>query len=230
LLLPSLDSRHIVITGASRGIGKGAAMACAAAGARLTICARRQEALEPVAAATGAVGGALDVRDEAAVETWLEAGVRHHGPIDALINNAAIIGPISPVSDYPLTMWREVMDINVAGPLVVTRKCLPRMARHSLVLFLTSYLGRHALPGFGAYCASKFAVEGLTRLFAEEHRERGLVSVAVDPGMVQTDMLAVALQGGDVSEHPTPERAGAAFVRLLTSLDSEHTGTTVDLF
>lgn len=225
-----LTSRHIVITGASRGIGRALAHACVSAGAEVTICARTESLLGDVAAATGAVGGVLDVRDPVAVADWLEAGVRQNGPIDCLVNNAAMLGPMGPLLDYPLETWREVMDINVAGVLVVSQAALPRMRRPGGgLLHMTSFLGRNALPRYGAYCPSKHAVEGLARLIHEEHHTEGLVSACVDPGMVQTEMLKAATGMDDVSEFTPVDQAVAAFVRLIGGLSQEHSGRTLSL-
>ncbi len=226
-----LASRHIVITGASRGIGRALSYACVSAGARVSICARSQASLEQVAAETSAVGGVLDVRSPDSVRTWIEAGIRQNGPIDCVVNNAAMLGPKQSVLEYPLETWREVIDINVSGVLVVSQACLPHLVRPGgALLHLTSYLGRNALPRYGAYCASKFAVEGLARLLHEEHHEsEGLISVCVDPGMVQTEMLKAAAETDDVSEHTPVDVAAAAFVRVIAGLEARHSGQTLDL-
>ena len=229
--LRSIDSLHIAITGASRGIGRALAVECASRGARLTVCARSEAPLQDVVATLGATGGVLDVRNALAVEAWLRSGVVRAGPIDVLVNNAALLGPKETLTDYPLEDWREVMDVNVNGAFVVTRAALPHMRRPGgIVLHMTSYLGLVALPRFGAYCASKFAVEGLARLVAEEHREDGLISCAVDPGMVQTDMLRAAAETDDVAEYPTAAEAAVAFANLIESLEAADSGQTRPLF
>jgi len=229
--LPSLQSRHIVVTGASRGIGRAVALACARAGARLSVCARSEAPLTELAATTGAVGAVVDVRDPVSVDNWLSTSVRQFGPIDVLINNAAILGPKAELADYPLADWQQVMTVNVDGCFVVARRALSDMRRPGgAMLFMTSYLGRHALPRFGAYCASKFAVEGLARLVHEEHSASGLISACVDPGMVGTDMLVAAQESDDLSGHPSPEQAGEAFVALIAGLETAQSGQTLDLF
>lgn len=227
--LASLHNKHVVITGASKGIGRALATECARRGARLTLCARTESAIDSLASEVAGLGGVVDVRDSHAVDAWLESGERHFGPIDVLVNNAAILGPIGPLADYPVEAFRDVLDVNVAGLFVVTRCALPRMSRPGGVLaHLTSFLGRNALPGYGAYCASKFAVEGIARLVAVEHED--LISCCVDPGMVQTDMLRAATSMDDVSEFPTAAEAASRFADLLERLDSGDTGTTQPLF
>jgi len=226
----TLHSRHIVITGASRGIGRALAQECARRGAHVSLCAR-SNSIQDLVSRLAAVGGVLDVRDPDAVGAWIEMAVRQFGPIDALVNNAGILGPKCEVAEYPVEQWREVLDINSTGPFVVTKAALPHLRRPGgLAVFLTSYLGRFALPRYGAYCASKFAVEGLARLVAEEHRSEGIVSCAIDPGMVQTEMLKAAAETDDVSEHPTTEQAAAAFADQLERLSANESGQTIPLF
>ncbi|MFT5429989.1 MAG: NAD(P)-dependent dehydrogenase (short-subunit alcohol dehydrogenase family) [Myxococcota bacterium] len=231
MTLSSLQSRHVVITGASRGIGRGVAEACARAGARLTLCARSEGPLTELSSRLAAVGGILDVRDPSAVSDWLAAGVRQNGPIDVVFNNAALLGPKVELADYPLADWQQVMTVNVDGSFVVTQQALPHMKRPGgALIFMTSFLGRNAIPRFGAYCASKFAIEGLSRLVHEEHHAEGLISVCLDPGMVATDMLVAAQESDDVAAHPTPEAAGERFVQLIAGLTPAHSGQGISLF
>ncbi len=227
----SLKDKHIVITGASRGIGRALAYECARRGAHLTICARSEAEITQVGTETSAVAGVVDVCNPDAVEAWIGMGTGHFGPIHALINNAALLGPKCELKDYPLDQWQQVMAVNTTGIFVVTKAALPFMVRPGGVMaHMTSFLGRNAIPRFGAYCASKFAVEGFARLVAEEHAAEGLISFASDPGMVQTDMLVAAAETDEVSEHPTTEQAGVAFADLIQSAEPEASGTTQYLF
>ncbi len=227
----SLENRHIVVTGASRGIGRALALALFRHGARISICARSHDAIESLCKETQALGAVLDIRDESAVDNWIDAAVMQYGPIDGLINNAAILGPKEDFKDYPLERFKEVLDVNIMGLVVVNRIALPRMVRPGgVVLHTSSYLGRHGLPRYGAYCLSKFALEGLSQLIAEEYREEGIVSCSVDPGMVQTEMLKEAMECEDVSEHVDPNDAAEAYCKLLMSVDMDQSGTPLDLF
>ncbi len=98
------------------------------------------------------------------------------------------------------------------------------------MLHMSSYLGRHGLPRYGAYCASKFGVEGIAQLVAEEHRDEGLISCSVDPGMIRTDMLRAAMETDDVAEFPSPEEAAQAFETLITQLSQDDSGRPLELF
>jgi NAD(P)-dependent dehydrogenase (short-subunit alcohol dehydrogenase family) len=229
--LTSLKSRHIVVTGASRGIGRALAYELATRGAHLTLCARSEETLSPVIADTDAVGHVLDICDVDAVAAWITDAIAENGPVDALINNASLLGPKTVIAEYPMSTWNEVMAVNVNGTLVVTQAVLPHLVRPGgVLLHMSSYLGRHGLERYGAYCASKFAVEGLSQMLAEEHRDEGLISCTVGPGMVQTEMLKGALETDDISEHTTAEEAAIALANLLETLSDEDSGAQLDLF
>ena len=221
---------HILLTGGSRGIGHAFAQVALRYGANLTVCARSAEPLQSLQA-QGALAHALDVTDASAVSNWVQAGVAAHGPIDVVINNAALLGPKDRIEDYSVDAWRAVMDVNVDGPFIVARAALPHVRRPGArFIVFTSYLGRHAIERFGAYCASKFAVEGVARLIHEENHSEGVMSIAVDPGRVQSEMLKAAAETDDVSEHNTALSAGEALWRLIHDLTPAQSGTTLALF
>jgi NAD(P)-dependent dehydrogenase (short-subunit alcohol dehydrogenase family) len=123
------------------------------------------------------------------------------------------------------------MDINVTAQVALVQATAPGMVTRGrgAVIWLSSGLGRFGVPGYGAYCASKHAVEGLMKILAEEHGADGLVSVAMAPGMVQTDMLRVALGTADVSAHQTPEATARGFVAFARDLSAEHNGQSLDI-
>ncbi|MEC8024547.1 MAG: SDR family oxidoreductase, partial [Myxococcota bacterium] len=108
---------HILLTGASRGIGRGFAETVLEQGASLSVCARTPHSLDTLAA-KGAHAHVLDVTDATAVQRWVTAAVAQHGPIDAVVNNAALLGPKATVADYSIDAWRQVMDVNVDGPFL----------------------------------------------------------------------------------------------------------------
>ena len=205
------------------------ARACLAAGDRVSVCARTASALEPLAA-DGIFARGVDIRDEGAVAGWLAAACDRHGPIDILLNNAGALGPRCPLDAYPLEALRNVLDVNVVGTFVVSRAALPHLRRPgALLLHVSSYGGRHGLAAYAGYAAAKFGVEGLAQVLAEELREAGVTSCAVDPGMVQTEMLRAALGTDDVAEHTLPEQAAAGFLRMMAAVGIERSGEPLDL-
>ena len=230
---PVLPSQPVVaITGCRRGLGNGLAQAFSRAGSPVIVHARTQAQAESVKVTLDgpaeAVGG--DVRD-ADLGERIVAAAAPFGGVDLLILNAGTINTMGPLLKADLDEFADVMAINVHGLVSLVQAVCPGMVSRGrgAVIWLSSGLGRFGLPGYGAYCASKHAVEGLSSVLAEEHREDGLVSVAVAPGMVQTDMLRTALGVDDVSEHQTPLDTAAGFVALAAGLTLEHSGTSIDI-
>jgi 3alpha(or 20beta)-hydroxysteroid dehydrogenase len=228
-----LDGRRIVVTGANRGIGRAVAEAFVSSGASVIVHSR--EHASALAAEIGAVAGVDgDLRDRT-LASRLAAAVATLGGLDLLVLNAAVLGPMGPLESADLAAFAEVMDINVDSQLAIFQALLPALLAgrdegSSGVIWLSSALGRIGVPGYGAYCASKHAVEGLSKLAHAEYGSRGLVSVTVAPGMVQTEMLKAALGSDDVSQHTHPSVVGAAFTRLAAALRPEHSGTALEIY
>ena len=180
----SLLGKTVVITGASRGIGFGIAKGFAAEGARLTLIAD-DEAVTAKAAELGATGVVADITDGAAVSRAL-AGLPH---IDVLINNAGLerLTPIAEGGDDVEAVFRRIVEINIIGTQIVTRRVLPQMKSGGSIINTASIWGRVAEPLFGAYVASKHAIIGLTKTWAKELGPRGIRVNAVCPGWVRTE-------------------------------------------
>lgn len=225
----SLAGQRVLVTGASRGIGRAIAERFAAHGARVIVHARvRSDALMRETGAVLGVDG--DLRDDELPGRLAEAAATLGG-LDLLVLNAAILGPMGPMDTIDLELFGEVMRVNVDRQLAIFQALLPELMRTPLasVIWLSSALGRIGVPGYGAYCASKHAVEGLSKLAHAEYGERGLISVTVAPGMVQTEMLKAALGVEDVSQHTPPEQVGEAFARLFSVLSAEHSGMALEI-
>jgi NAD(P)-dependent dehydrogenase (short-subunit alcohol dehydrogenase family) len=228
----TLAGQRVIVTGATRGLGRAMVEAFSQSGARVVVHGRTAPQAAAVAAGLGdghvAVGG--DLLDAALGGRLAKAAERGLGGLDALVLNAAVLGPMQALAETDFKAFREVMEVNVDAQLRIFVACLPALlASRGKVIWLTSGLGRIGVPRFGAYCASKHALEGLMKLAAVEHGPSGLTSVAVAPGMVRTEMLKAALLGGDVSGHTPPEVAGRGFARLLATLGPEHNGKSLDI-
>jgi len=180
-----------VITGASRGIGLGIAEGFAKAGAQLVLIADDAK-VEAAAAAIGASGRVADITDTAAVERAL-SGLDH---IDVLINNAGLerVTPIAEGGDEVEVTFRRIIEINVIGTEIVTRRALRRMQAGGAIVNTASIWGRVAEPSFGAYVASKHAIIGLTKTWAKELGPRGIRVNAVCPGWVRTEAAMLSLK------------------------------------
>ncbi len=226
---------RVLVTGTHRGIGRALADTFARAGAAMVVHARSDDHVASVAADARAAGAADtvaasgDLRD-GALPARLRAAVTELGGLDLLILNAGMLGPMTSIDTLEPDDLRLVLEVNVVAQAAIVRALLPALREASgAVIWLTSGLGRFGLPDYGAYCASKHAVEGLMKVVAEENGEHGVVSVAVAPGMVQTDMLRAALRTEDVSEHQSPTETAQAFLRLARALGPEHNGQSLDI-
>jgi 3-hydroxybutyrate dehydrogenase len=186
-----MKGKRVVITGASRGLGLGVAKGFAAAGADLLLMADDRGVLA-AAQSIGARGVVADITDPAAVET----AVAGFGSIDVLINNAGLerITPIAEGDDEVEVVFRRIIEINVIGTGIVTRRALRRMGEGSAIINTASIWGRVAEPLFGAYVASKHALIGLTKTWAKELGPRGIRVNAVCPGWVRTEASMLSLR------------------------------------
>lgn len=178
-----LEGKTVVITGASRGIGLGIAERFSSVGSVLHLIADDDQIL--TAGKFVASRSIADISDAAAVESALAGLTR----IDVLINNAGLerLTPIAEADDDVESMFRRIIEVNVLGTEIVTRRALRRMREGGSIINTASIWGRVAEPLFGAYVASKHAVIGLTKTWAKELGSRGIRVNAVCPGWVRTE-------------------------------------------
>ena len=186
----------VLITGASSGIGASCAAAFAKAGARLVLCARRQERLDELAAAlpTETRTIALDVRDRDAVHAALE-GLRD---VDVLVNNAGLAAGFGPLQTGDPDLWDRMIDTNVTGLLNVTRAIVPGMVERARghVINVGSTAGHETYPNGAVYCATKAAVDRITTGLRMDLLGSDVRVSTVDPGLVETEFSVVRF-GGD---------------------------------
>jgi NAD(P)-dependent dehydrogenase (short-subunit alcohol dehydrogenase family) len=191
-----LKNKVVMITGASKGLGRELALQFAREGARLAVCARNQGPLKEVEREIRALGAEVvaltaDVSDREDVDRFVSVTEEAFGRIDVLINNASIFGP-GPrlLADYPEDDFLEVLKVNAFNPFIVTKRVLPGMLMRNegSVINLTSEAGKTGFAEWGAYGISKFAVEGLTQTWADELQDTGVRVNMVDPGEMNTDM------------------------------------------
>ena len=216
---PEPTSRTILITGASRGLGLALARQLAHDGWTLLIDARGAEALEQardeLAAQTRVVAIAGDVSD-AAHRAALADAARTLGGLDALVNNASILGPSPqpPLIEYPLATLEAVYRVNVIAPLALTQALRETLKPGARILNITSDAGVEAYPGWGGYGSSKAALEQLSHILAAENE--GWRVYWVDPGDMRTEMHQAAYPGEDISDRPLPETSVPGLLALLT--------------
>ena len=211
-------NRTALITGASRGLGLALARVLAERGWQLVINGRGAEALEIAWAElsryteVAAIPG--DVSDPTHRQALIKA-VRKMGGLDAVINNASILGP-SPqpnLLDYPLDTLEQVYRINVLAPLAILQAVKADLKPDARIINVTSDAGVEAYPGWGGYGSSKAALEQLSAILAAENPQWRVYWV--DPGDMRTQMHQEAFPGEDISDRPLPEASAPGFLELL---------------
>jgi NAD(P)-dependent dehydrogenase (short-subunit alcohol dehydrogenase family) len=216
-----MSTQTVLITGASRGLGRALAVGLARAGFALIIDARDAAALDAVArevraggaAVTAIAGDVTDPAHRAALGQAAEAA----GRLDVLVNNAGTLGasPLPALADYPPDELRAAFEVNVIAPVALTQRLLPLLRTSGgAVLNITSDAAVAAYAGWGGYGAAKAALEQASNVLAAE--ETGLRVWWADPGDLRTDMHQRAFPGEDISDRPRPESVVPAFVRLIT--------------
>jgi NAD(P)-dependent dehydrogenase (short-subunit alcohol dehydrogenase family) len=216
-----LEGKVVLITGASQGLGRALALACAEAGASIVMNSRSEESLRPVAAEVRSSGAeslavAADVSDSKDVGRLVAAAVERFGRIDVLVNNAGVLGPRVAIVEYPEDEWRRVMDANLTGPFLVSKAVIPHMPEGASIINVVSGVSVEGRPKWGAYSVSKFGLEGLTQILAAELDERGVRVNAVDPGGMRTSMRAAAYPEEDPASRITPEENTDVFLYLAS--------------
>lgn len=189
----------IAVTGASSGIGRALAGALAPHGVRLALLARSGDvlaALEPELRKAGAADVLIreaDLRDPAVPAAWIASILDRWGRLDALVNNAGV-GIMKPVADLTDEDWDTVLATNLAAPFRLMRAALPAMraAGAGHIVNVSSVAGEVGFPGGGAYCASKFGLQGLSECLVQEVRREGVKVTIVGPGSVDTRFDAPA--------------------------------------
>ena len=200
---PSLEGKVTVVTGASSGIGRAAALALALAGSRVVVAARREPELQTLVVEIAGMGGEAlaiptDVTDEEQVRALIAGAVERFGGIDCAFNNAGIEGPSKPAHTYSSDEFRQVMRVNALGTFLCMKYELEHMVEHGggSIVNDASVAGLRGMPRQMAYSASKHAVIGMTRVAAQDYGGKGIRVNAVCPGFTDTDMVD-RLSGGD---------------------------------
>lgn len=213
-----MTSKTILITGASRGLGLALARALAQQGWQLIINARGAEALDQayveLSQHTTVISIAGDVGD-ATHRQLLADAADSLGGLDAVVNNAGILGP-SPqpaLLDYPLGILSDVYHLNTIAPLAILQAVQHTLKPQATILNITSDAAVEPYPGWGGYGSSKAALEQLTNILAAENPHWHIY--AVDPGDMQTQMHQEAFPGEDISDRGLPEESVPGLVELL---------------
>jgi NAD(P)-dependent dehydrogenase (short-subunit alcohol dehydrogenase family) len=230
-----LTGKVALITGGSRGIGKAIAMAYARQGAGVFVCARGDADLNRAIADIRSTGGEAhghvgDKGDPAHAKAIVQAALQQFGKLDVLVNNASLLGPRVPIAEYPVSAWEDVVRVNLTGSFLMIQEALKIMIprRSGAIINISSGVGRAGRARWGAYAASKFGVEGLTQVVADEVREFGIRVNTVNPGPTRTEMRALAYPEEDPQTLPTPDQVVPVFIYLASDDSNAITGQSLD--
>ncbi len=244
----SLTGMHALVTGGGRGIGRAAADALTAAGARVTVLGRGEAALRAATAAGAAAGYEIaDVTDAEAVARAITAAAAARGPVAILVNNAGSVDS-GPFGKSDATVFRSMLDVHLLAAVHTSRAVLPGMIARGFgrIVNVASTAGLRGYAYVTAYCAAKHALVGLTRALAAETATRGVTVNAVCPGYTDTelvrdsiasvaaktgrpadDVLAEYAKDAPIGRLIRPEEVAAAILYLCSADAAAITGTTL---
>lgn len=215
--------RVCLVTGASRGIGRAAAVALAGAGYHVICIARDSAGLEATDDLIGAAGGTatlvpLDLRDGAGIDRLGAAIAERWGKLDALFANAGILGALTPLAQLEPLTFADLLAVNVTANWRLIRSMDPllRASESGRAVFVSSSVARQARPYWGGYAMSKAAVESLALTYAAECAGTHVRVNLLNPGGTATAMRAQAMPGEDPSTLPSPEDIAPLVVRMLS--------------
>jgi NAD(P)-dependent dehydrogenase (short-subunit alcohol dehydrogenase family) len=223
---PESSVRRIVLTGATRGLGRAMAELMITLGHQVLGCGRSESAIAELSARYGPPHdfAVVDVSHNDGVQLWARRLLDEHGPPDLLINNAALINHNAPLWRISDQEFSRIVDVNIKGVVNVIRAFVPSMVarRRGVIVNFSSYWGRSVAAEVAPYCATKWAIEGLTQALAQE-LPTGMAAVPFNPGIIDTDMLRACF-GASAAHYTSPQEWARTAVPFLLNLDSHHNG------
>ncbi len=222
-------SLKIVITGVTRGLGRALAETYIREGHTVIGCGRGAEGILDLRFSHPAPQdfSVVDVAEPTKVDMWAERVIGIHGAPDLLINNAALMNTPAPLWEVPAQEFSRLVDVNIRGVANVIRAFVPGMlkARRGVIVNLSSGWGRSVSAGVAPYCATKYAIEGLTKALAEELPEP-LAAIPLNPGIIDTPMLRTAW-ADEAASYPAPEEWVKKAAPFILKLSRQHNGQSL---
>ena len=229
-----LAGKEALITGASKGIGRGLASVFLREGSRVFLCARSNDLLQrtteelrsEASSAEDVACLAADVSDPDDARRLAESALKRFPNLSVVVNNASILGKRSPMADLEIDMWDEVLRVNTSSLFYVTRPLIPALTArgNGSIINVSSSVGRKGKANWGPYAVSKFGLEGFTQVLAAELAHSGIRVNSINPGATRTEMRARAYPDEDPMELPTPTDISEAFVYLASDESASVTG------
>jgi NAD(P)-dependent dehydrogenase (short-subunit alcohol dehydrogenase family) len=234
-----LKDRVILVTGAGDGIGRAAALGFARLGANVGLLGRTLSKLEAVyddIVAAGYPQPDIAVMNLAKAQgpdylQLAESIAAEYGRLDGLLHNASILGQLSPIETYDVALWAEVMHVNLTAPFVLTQVLLPLLNKSAdaSIVFTSSGVGRVGRAFWGGYAVSKFGIEGLSQVLADETSEAAKIRVnCINPGRTRTAMRRSAYPAEDPASLPAPDDILAPYFYLMGPDSRGITGQSID--
>jgi NAD(P)-dependent dehydrogenase (short-subunit alcohol dehydrogenase family) len=222
----SASPKTILITGVSRGLGRAMAEELIRLGHTVIGCGRSEKEIDQIQKQFPSPHSfdIVNVADDGAVAAWASKILVKYPAPDLLLNNAALINRNAPLWEVPAREFSEVIDVNIKGVANLIRHFVLAMIkrRSGVIVNFSSGWGRSTDAEVAPYCATKWAIEGLTQALAQE-LPSGMAAVALNPGIIATDMLRSCF-GGSASAYPTPDRWARSAVPFLLKISSADNG------
>ncbi len=222
--MKKLKGKRIIVTGGSKGIGKGISKVLLKEGASVLICGRMSTDLVLAHSELSNYGECYYVRADLSskedVKVLFEVVKTLWGSLDVLINNASILGLRTKLENYPEDLWDQVIQVNLNAQFYITKALIPLLkstqSEEASIINVSSSVGREPREMWGAYSVSKAALEAMTKILAQELQSSNIRVNSVNPGGTRTNMRAQAYPEEDPSSLPTPEDIAPVFVYLAS--------------
>jgi NAD(P)-dependent dehydrogenase (short-subunit alcohol dehydrogenase family) len=216
----------ILITGVSRGLGRSMAEEFIRLGHTVIGCGRSEKSIADLRKQFPAPHdfASVDVSSDEQVASWAKRVLSSHGAPDLLLNNAALINRNAPLWEISAKEFSDIVDVNIKGVVNVIRHFVPAMVagRSGVIVNFSSGWGRSADAEVAPYCATKWAIEGLTNSLSQEIPS-GMAAVPLNPGIIDTDMLRSTF-GGSSSSYPSPQQWAKTAVQFLLKITAKDNG------
>lgn len=224
-----MSAKTIVISGATHGLGRAMTEGFVRLGHRVMGCGRAANVVDELNALHGPDNhfAVVDVRDDNAVAEWAAHCLSICPPPDLLLNNAGLVNRNAPLWQVNAAEFSAVIDVNIKGVANVIRHFLPAMLdrKEGVIVNFSSGWGRSTSPEVAPYCATKWAVEGLTKSLAQE-LPRGMAAVPLNPGIINTGMLRISF-GAQAKGYPSAEEWAKTAVPWLLGLGAKDNGRSL---